>query len=56
MNVVSKPQTTVSTVVTLVTVGKRTLNTEFSTDCSFNGAEEQGDRQALGVFGSAFSL
>lgn len=50
--VVSKPQTAVAT----VSDGKGTLNAEVSTDRSINGAEEWGDRQAVGVFGITFSL
>ena len=53
---VSKPQTNVSVVVILVTVGKGALNTKFSTGCGFNRAEEQGERQAVGVSGSTFTL
>lgn len=43
-------------VVVLVTVGKGALNTKVSTDRGFNGAEEQGERQAVGVSGSTFPL
>lgn len=43
-------------VVVLVTVGKGALNTKVSTDRGFNGAEEQGERQPVGVSGSTFPL
>lgn len=56
MNVVSKPQSNVALVVVLVTVGKGALNTKVSTDWGFNRAEEQGERQAVGVSGSTFPL
>lgn len=53
---VSKPQTTVAMVVILVTVGKGALSTKVSIDWGFNGAEERGERQAVGDFGSTFPL
>ena len=53
---VSKPQTSAAVVVILVTVGKGALNAKVSTDWGFNGAEEQGQRQAVGVSGSTFPL
>ena len=57
LNGVSKPQTgAAALVVILVTVGKGALNTKVSTDRGFNGAEEQGERQAVGVSGSTFPL
>lgn len=54
--VVSKPQPNAAVVVVLVTVGKGALNTKVSTDWQFNRAEEQGERQAVGVSGSTFPL
>lgn len=35
---------------------KEDLNTKFSKGCGFNRAEEQNERQAVGVFGSTFTL
>lgn len=56
MNAVVKPQTSEAAAVILVTVGKGALNTKVSADRGFNRAEEQGERQAVGVSGSTFPL
>lgn len=53
---VSKPQANVAMMLILVTVGIVALNTKVSTDWGFNRAEEQGERQAVGVSGSTFPL
>lgn len=53
---VCKPQTTVSKAVILVTVAKEPLNTRLSTGWGFSRAEEEGERQAVGVSGCTIPL